>query len=260
MNTLKKALATAAAAAVPALAAAPAQAEVLFDNTNTVGENPGTTAVAFYDVTHHTSYASLILFTLPNPTEPHGGLRLTFDAAATGPGAVQISMMQIGSLGVETRCDEEGIVCADQTVYTLVPGTESATKTVNFTAGTGDYSIDFDGYAVSGGDYAILVAGAQQDNTHLLSLRRAAPESMVGIATGIFFSTPDLNTFRQATGGVYAPNSVGLGFKIETLPAVPEPDDYAMFLAGLGLVGLAARRRMDVKHSGAVPVRPSMDA
>ena len=237
MNTLKKALATAAVAAVPALAAVPAQAEVLLKND----ENQDYGLAALYD--DGLFYAYTTLFTLPNPIEPHGGLRLTFDAAATGPGAVQVSMMQVQT-GVEFHCDEEGIICSDQTVYTLVPGTESATKTINFTAGTGQHSIDFDGYTVSGGDdYAILISPVSQDGPFSVGLHVASPESIIGGVDGLFTSTPDLNTFYQATGGVYAPN-VGLGFKIETLPAVPEPKDYALFLAGLGLVGLAARRRM----------------
>lgn len=40
--------------------------------------------------------------------------------------------------------------------------------------------------------------------------------------------------------------------------AVPEPDNYAMFLAGLGLVGLAARRRMIANDRGVSA--PSIDA
>ena len=43
--------------------------------------------------------------------------------------------------------------------------------------------------------------------------------------------------------GWYNDNGAGIYVKVTEIAAVPEPETYAMLLAGLGLLGLAARRR-----------------
>jgi len=66
--------------------------------------------------------------------------------------------------------------------------------------------------------------------------------------TSVFTSAPgtfDRFSLRVNNGG-FAPNSLSakatvLGVK--SVAAVPEPETYAMFLAGLGLLGFAAKRR-----------------
>ena len=51
-------------------------------------------------------------------------------------------------------------------------------------------------------------------------------------------------------GTVYAVSDLALGhsntvsFGYEYIMAVPEPETYAMLLAGLGLIGFSARRRI----------------
>jgi hypothetical protein len=42
-------------------------------------------------------------------------------------------------------------------------------------------------------------------------------------------------------GTLYRTAAVGLG--VFTVPAIPEPETYALMMAGLGIVNLAARRR-----------------
>ena len=249
MNALKRALAI---AAIPAtMAAAPAGAEVLFDNTNTVGETPEYMGVAAYYPDLDAVVSSVFLFSMDDPTESHGGFRISFDGFVIGLGLFHVSMMRVGSLGTETICDSDGFFCSEQSVYSPILNTKSDTKTINFMPGAGHVTVDFDGYNVHGGTYAILIGGVRQGTIYnSFSLYKTAPESIIGRYTGAFSSSPDLTTFYQKTDGIYT-SDVGVAFKIETLP-VPEPENYAMFLAGLGLVGLAARKRMGAAPSASI--------
>lgn len=52
--------------------------------------------------------------------------------------------------------------------------------------------------------------------------------------------TSGSSAFRLGDGNSWNPHSTELAFRIS---AVPEPETYAMLLAGLGLLGFAARRR-----------------
>ncbi len=54
---------------------------------------------------------------------------------------------------------------------------------------------------------------------------------------------PGLNYIDFRVEGNYATNGMGLRVESFTAPAVPEPESYAMLLAGLGLLGFMARRR-----------------
>lgn len=60
-------------------------------------------------------------------------------------------------------------------------------------------------------------------------------------ATKLYLGLPDAFDF-SGSPGYYADNTGGFDVAI-TATAVPEPETYAMMLAGLGLLGLAARRR-----------------
>ncbi len=60
--------------------------------------------------------------------------------------------------------------------------------------------------------------------------------------TGVFSPLAAGNYFYEVTGNVTG--SVGGSYTLSsTVSAVPEPETYAMLLAGLGLVGFSARRR-----------------
>jgi hypothetical protein len=62
-----------------------------------------------------------------------------------------------------------------------------------------------------------------------------------GLATEVTLKLVNANTLAQ--GNDFAVDDIFLG--IETsIPAIPEPQTYALLLAGLGLLGFAARRRL----------------
>ena len=65
-----------------------------------------------------------------------------------------------------------------------------------------------------------------------------------GIGQGMT-ATFDLRDPVAAHSGWHAPDYANYQFSAEFVPtsAIPEPETYAMFLAGLGLMGFAARRR-----------------
>lgn len=83
---------------------------------------------------------------------------------------------------------------------------------------------DFSPYALSGG-YA---AGSA-----FLSNTFTATSSTVSFALGGFAPNPDNNPILNAV-------------TLEAVTAVPEPETYAMFLAGLAALGFMARRRRNV--------------
>lgn len=63
--------------------------------------------------------------------------------------------------------------------------------------------------------------------------------AMDGYDEGMFIG------FTRATADIYSLSLTGNNFVVDNLTtsAVPEPEAYAMFLAGLGLLGTASRRR-----------------
>ena len=64
-----------------------------------------------------------------------------------------------------------------------------------------------------------------------------------GVSNGV-------NIFMQQTSQVFDFSNGGQGFSsVMTIaaPAIPEPETYAMLLAGLGFLGFAARRRKQKK-------------
>ena len=72
--------------------------------------------------------------------------------------------------------------------------------------------------------------------------------NLVGISYGTLTATNNFFGFRnivfnQLTALTVSSDSVFLMDNLQTLAAVPEPETLAMMLAGLGIVGVAARRR-----------------
>jgi hypothetical protein len=53
------------------------------------------------------------------------------------------------------------------------------------------------------------------------------------------------NSINLAYDIGFVPSGHSVTFGYEYIMAVPEPETYAMLLAGLGLIGFSARRRMN---------------
>ncbi|HEY3301597.1 MAG TPA: choice-of-anchor L domain-containing protein [Methylophilaceae bacterium] len=95
---------------------------------------------------------------------------------------------------------------------------------------TGAYGIEYDGIT-----QALTIDGLLDNSLSTHTLKIVISDTGDGVYdSGVFLSS--LSAGKSDTGGVKPPPG-----------AVPEPEVYAMMLAGLGLVGYAARRRKAAK-------------
>lgn len=78
---------------------------------------------------------------------------------------------------------------------------------------------------------------AAQNNT--LAYADCTPGSLMGMGSGAKTCMTGWLTAAGAKGGTMQ----GVDQITQTISAVPEPENYAMFLAGLGMMGFVARRR-----------------
>lgn len=95
-------------------------------------------------------------------------------------------------------------------------------------------------------DFSVsLDPGATQANTLLTWIGDSSPATYLEFTSG---AGPDAFAMIQLTGGMESINGVNIesGFYVATgeggLPPIPEPETYAMLLAGLGIVGFMVRR------------------
>ncbi len=144
---------------------------------------------------------------------------------------------------------------ASQTVpYPEFPGQALVLDTFNFTIANGDWvTVDFQGMPQPGEGY-LSIEFILRDTDTFANLDMWAGYETPGWGTG-FFSTHTVTGL--AVGRDYQVDVYGWGDPMGTatgsyeltltaqgnLAPVPEPETYAMMLAGLGLLGLTARRR-----------------
>jgi hypothetical protein len=123
-------------------------------------------------------------------------------------------------LGVDNANGIDGTVSG----YTASPVSTSVAPTIATTSGfAGTYDFDFVFSSATGAANRLGVGDSASWTTSFVS----APGSFN------FFQLQTVNT--QGNGAL---NTVG-----SLVQAVPEPETYAMFLAGLGLLGFASRRK-----------------
>lgn len=115
-------------------------------------------------------------------------------------------------------------------IFGLAGGLGLAGYTTNFISGD-------DVFTITGGS-SIGVGGSGSYNAHF-NAQSPGVQTLYSGTYRITF-TDDVS----GLGGTFASNSVGTNFiDIALVASVPEPETYAMLLAGLGLVGWAARQR-----------------
>jgi len=152
---------------------------------------------------------------------------------------------------------EAGWVVSDGTVDIIPVGTQ-----FDFLPGNGNY-VDLDGSTGNAGLFTNSVS-LMAGNTYTLSFDLAGNARGGSETVDVFFGTSSstlvLNqndpfqtyslSFSAITSGVVSfgfqnqgGNNIGALLDNVTVAAVPEPDTYAMVLAGLGLMGFVARRR-----------------
>ncbi|MES2159664.1 MAG: FxDxF family PEP-CTERM protein [Pseudomonadota bacterium] len=164
-----------------------------------------------------------------------------WDDTYTGAGCVTCDNASLsGGLGQLT----DGIVASDNWFVTEAPGhgpyvgwTIDPTIKFHFNASTNvdTVKIHFDDADGAGGvsaPSAVIING----NTYTVA-DPAGSAPFWFTANGVGFTGNDLNvTFVRQNAWVFAS-------EVQFANAVPEPETYAMMLAGMALVGVAARRR-----------------
>lgn len=145
----------------------------------------------------------------------------------------------------------------------MLPAVASANiafDTLTFTAASSAYTIDFswvDATYVGGieanGLYGTLLTDASAWSASgfqgLLSssVSLSTFNDVPGLPSGSFSQTYSGltigDTYKVGIGGAWLNASGGMVCIDSFAPAVPEPETYAMLLAGLGLVGAVRRRR-----------------
>ena len=98
---------------------------------------------------------------------------------------------------------------------------------------------------VTGGYFAVDYVGSGLDTYLTVGQGSAIPLPITGSLSGLDVASYQ-STFNLTPGGTYWFKLSGYGEAASytvTLAPVPEPETYALLLAGLGLMGAVARRR-----------------
>lgn len=269
MSTLRRALVTAAAAAVPTTMIAPAAATEpvkIFDAATDYGvelvkgdfsSRVGYQYNAFFDETTFSTSATIFNVDVDGDTRV-GDIFIGDIVPGTGSARVLLANVSFGYWS-----DEGG-----NTYPTATFSNMSSSVAIGQ-----DGRADMTGlnYVVNDGVYALIIVPEYEEGQSTNLFRFYEHRDVA------FDNNGEISQILGGVGpsdiqpGIYTGGDYNQGFTDRLLyqgdtplfsvfaaAAVPEPDDYAMFLAGLGLVGLAARRRMSANDRGVSA--PSMDA
>jgi Subtilase family/PEP-CTERM motif len=166
----------------------------------------------------------------------------TTDVAGLGGGAIK-------STGWDYGVIQQGSFIDYTFADPLIAGTFSAT--LNWFVGRSYLGLDSAGSIVAGDDYFT-------DLDLSLYVLDHGVEKLVGLSADSWNNTEHLFFNLPVTGNYFLrvewltegydyvgndAQTFGLAWSATSMPAVPEPETYAMVLAGLGLVGAVVRRR-----------------
>jgi hypothetical protein len=131
-----------------------------------------------------------------------------------------------------------GVATGNATYINNVDLSLAASNSATFAAGTLGYTANPLAFGKTNNTLNFSAAGTVANNTAATGLGFMRIDAL---ASGIAKST--YTTFAQAGTNVTAYLAADNSFHLSAVPAVPEPESYAMLLAGLGLMGAIARRR-----------------
>ena len=98
-------------------------------------------------------------------------------------------------------------------------------------------------FSASAGPYATeLLANSAAVAGPLVSSRNGGPSTSIGPVIS-FHQDNDINAVFYIADSTYSDNSGGISLVLTRIDAVPEPETYALMIAGLGVVGYIGRRR-----------------
>lgn len=165
---------------------------------------------------------------------PGGSADVVTGDAMTG--ASQTMTRTLGSLGIDSATDlrvvfnalEPGNTANSITLQDLTLTIYSPTGETLFTSGSIAGPIDFADTLTGAGNSGFVFA---LDAAQAAGFAGSFADNLVGLSASLSNATGGFETFFVA-----ASNG-------DTVPPVPEPQTYALMLAGLGALGFVARRR-----------------
>jgi choice-of-anchor C domain-containing protein len=163
---------------------------------------------------------------------PNGGYTMV------GAGSTDIPFWTIGATSIDLILNSYGSIGTGSTSVDMLgtPGPGEISQAFNYNANT-TYTLSFDLSRNPYGSYTALEVDVNGNQTVFVGTGTPTTHTLT-FTTGALAGT-QLLKFSSVGGDYYS----GAVLDNVVLTAVPEPETYAMLVAGLGLVGFAARRK-----------------